>query len=148
MSNWTILSILIIVFSILMLVIIGILSYKEMKPAFRNFKNLKARLEQKTNFYTNEVEHINNQVQKLDQELGSVQKELLLKNIHFQDFIDQQESLQNSINYLQNNAGKYSKGIANNLKNEVKSDGPKIIKIFKRALKKTIHKQKKRHTNK
>lgn len=39
-------------------------------------------------------------------------------------------------------AGEYSSGIASNIKDELKEDGPKIAEVFKRAFKKTAQKQK------
>lgn len=147
MSTWTILSVLIIVFSIIMLVIVAGLSYKKMKPTLTSFDHLNARIKQKTIFYNKEIENVDHKVQKSNEDFGAVQNDLILKNINFENFMDQQESFQNSINYLQNHAGEYSKGIAKNFKDEVKDDGPKIVKVFKRAFKKTINKQKKRHKN-
>lgn len=144
MSAGTIIAISIIVASILMLFVVGMISYNRMKPTFRNFKNLNAQMKQKKDFYNRESDHLTNQLQELKMDLDSLQREVELKSVHFQDFSNEQGNFQTSLRYLQDHAGGYSKGIASNLKDEAKRDGPKIIESFKRAFKKTAHKQKER----
>lgn len=131
-----------------MITVVGIISYNQMKPTLRNFKNLDERIQQKTKFYSRESEHLNNRITDLQQDFTSLQRELDLKSIHFQDFADKQGNFQQSIRYLQDHAGEYSQGITKNLKNEIKEEGPKILESFKRAFKKTINKQKIRYKSK
>lgn len=145
MSIWTSISILIIVLSILILIIMGMTSYKKIKPTLKAFKNLNNRLDRELEFYHKEINDLENKVETINHDLNAMQKELAVKSLNFQNFLDHQDSLQHSMLYLQNHASSYSKGIASNLKEELKADGPKIVKVFKRTFKKTFKKQKERH---
>lgn len=148
MSNGIILSLSIVGISIVALLIVGIVSYNKIKPTLQNFTNLNTQIKQKVTFYNKESKHLISRIEKLDSDINVIQNDFTLKNHYLQNFTEQQNSLKNSLLYLQNHAAKYSKGIASNLKEEIKSDGPKMVEIFKRSFKKTIQKQKKRHKNK
>ncbi len=147
MSPGVTIAISIIGFSILLLIIVGAISYSQMKPTLESFKQLKSTLEQKKLFYQRESQHLTETADKLNQDVGFLQEELDIKNINFQSFTQKQNELQNSLLYLKNHAGEYSKGIARNFKNEVKEEGPKIFDVFKRSFKKTAQKQKTRFIN-
>lgn len=134
--------------SLLTVIIVGFISYKKIKPTVNNFKNLNTDIQQKIKFYNRESQHLNNRIKELQLEATSIQQEVEMKNIYIQDFTDRQGEFQSSLQYLQEHVGEYSKGIAKNVKNEVQEDGPKMMKIFKRAFKKTVQKQKKRFKNK
>lgn len=142
MSTGTIIALSIVILSILLLVVVGFISYDGTKPTIRNLKKLNDLIKQKKNLYTRESEVINKRVTALSQDADLIQKELQEKSVHFQDFAHEQGEFQSSIRYLKNHTSEYSKGIATNLKDEIKEDGPKIIKSFKRAFKKTVQKQK------
>lgn len=123
----------------------GLTSYKKIKPTLSAFKNLNNRFNRELEFYHKEMNELENKVETINHDLSAMQKELTVKNLNFQNFIEQQDGLQDSMLYLQSHAGSYSKGIANNLKEEIKTDGPKIVKVFKRTFKKTYKKQKERN---
>lgn len=144
MSTGTIIAISIVMLSILMLAVVGAISYNEMKPTMDNFKKLKETIEQKSSFYASESENINERVTLLSHDTDLIKKEIQEKNVLFEEFTHERGKLQSSVRYLQRHAGNYSKGIATNIKDEIKDDGPKIIKKFKLAFKKTIQKQKER----
>lgn len=148
MSTGTIIALSIVALSILMLVIVWIVSYNEAKPTLHNVNELNAIINQKKKFYTREAEQLNKKVALLNQDAELIQNEVQEKSLHFQDFTHEQGEFQSSIRYLKNHAAGYSKGIAQNIKDEVKEDGPKIIKSFKLAFKKTVQKQKVRFKNK
>lgn len=148
MSTGVIIAISIVVLSILMLVAVGGFSYKQTKPTFHNLKDLNALINQKSKFYTREGEQLSNRVASLSHDAELIQKEIQVNTLYFQDFADKQGEFQSSIRYLQNHAADYSKGIARNIKDEVKEDGPKVLKSFKLAFKKTAQKQKARFKNK
>lgn len=144
MSMGIIIAISIIGLSLLAVMIVGFISYKKMKPTIKNLKNLNTKLQQKTQFYNRESQHLNNRVKELSLEATNLQQEVAVKSIYIQDFTDRQGEFQSSLRYLQEHAGEYSKGIAMNVKNEVQEDGPKMMEVFKRAFKKTAQKQKQR----
>lgn len=148
MSIGAIIAISIVGLSILMLVVVGFMSYHKMKPTIDNFTNLKTSIEQKSNFYIKESEHIKKEITLLNNDANLIQEEIQEKSVYFKDFAHEQGEFQSSIRYLQSHATEYSKGIATNLKDEIKDEGPKIIKNFKLAFKKTIQKQKARRINK
>lgn len=147
MSTGTIIALSIVVLSILILVVVGAISYNEMKPTFHNLKELNTVINQKSKFYTREGEQLSKRVALLSHDAELIQKEIQMNSLHFQDFTHEQGEFQSSIRYLKNHAAGYSKGIARNIKDEVKEDGPKIFKSFKLALKKTAQKQKARFKN-
>ena len=137
----------IIVFSILLLVIVATISYGQMKPTFKNIEQLKATIEQKKQFYNRESQYLTKKANKLNGEVHFLQKNLDNKKINIQYFSQTQEKLQDSLLYLKDHLGDYSKGIAKNFTSEIKEDGPKIIKVLKRSFKKTFRKQKERYIN-
>lgn len=145
MNTAVVISLLIVGLSILTLIIVGLISYKKMKPTIHKFNDLNTNIQQKIKFYNREAEHLNHRIININQEVETLQKELLVKSQNFENLLDEQGQFQNSLRYLQNHSSEFSKGIASNLKDEVKDEGPKIMKIFKRAFKKTIQKQKDRH---
>lgn len=148
MSTGTIIALSIVALSVLMVAVVGLISYNGMKPTFQNLRELNAIINQKTKFYTREGEQLNKRVSQLSHDAELIQKEIQLNSLHFQDFAQEQGEFQSSIRYLKNHAADYSKGIARNIKEEIKEDGPKIIKSFKLAFKKTAKKQKARFKNK
>lgn len=148
MSIGIIIALSIVILSILMLIIVGVISYNGIKPTFHNVKEVNAVINQKKKFYTREVEQLNNKISLLNEEAKLLQKDIEISSLHFQDFAHEQGEFQSSVRYLKNHVAGYSKGIARNIKEEVKEDGPKIIKSFKLAFKKTAQKQKARFQNK
>lgn len=147
MSAGVIISISIVVVSILMLVIVGFVSYNQIKPTMANVKDLNELLDQKKNYYTRESQHLNERVTLLNTRVELLQEEAEIKSVSFKDFSNEQGQFQTSIRYLQGHATDYAKGISTNVKDEIKQDGPKIKETFKRAFKKTFQKQKARHQN-
>lgn len=149
MTNGLIIIISILVLSIVLLAVVGLISFKKMKPAIKNFNDLNTDVQQLIEFYKHKSQDIMQEVQTLKQDVLVMQDDVELKNLSVQEFSDRQRELQSSLTYLQNHLGDYSKGIAMNAKNEIQKDGPKMFKIFKRAFKKTARKQKQRFkTNK
>lgn len=147
MNTGTIIALSIVVLSILMLVVVGVFTYKEIKPTFHNLNELNAVINQKKKFYTRETGQLNKRVTLLNQDAEQIQKEVQVKSLHFQNFAHEQGEFQSSVRYLKNHAADYSKGIAQNIKSEIKEDGPKILKSFRLAFKKTAQKQKARYKN-
>lgn len=145
MGTGSIIAISIVVVSILAIVIVGIITYKEIKPTIENINDLNETVTQQTNYYTREGEHLTSRVNDLKERVEFLQEELDEKNVYFQDFLDEKGQFQTSLNYLEAHAGEYTKGIATNVKDELKEDGPKIMETFKRTFKKTVQKQKLRY---
>lgn len=59
--------------------IVGFISYKKMKPTIKNLKNLNTKLQQKTQFYNRESQHLNNRVKELSLEATNLQQEVAVK---------------------------------------------------------------------
>jgi len=145
MSTGTLIAISIVVISILLIIIVGFMTYKKVKPTLKNIDNLNELINQKTNYYTREGQHLNERMTLLTQRIEGIQSEAEVKMIYFEDFMDEQGKFQSSLRYLQSHAGEYTKGISSNVVNELKEDGTKIMETFKRAFKKTAQKQKYRY---
>lgn len=145
MSTGTIIALLIVAISLILVVVVGILSYNKAKPALKNIQNTREVIDQKINYFTREGEHLKERVDLLNTRVQGVQKELEVKSIQFDDLMDEQGQFSTSLRYLQSHAGDYASGISSNLKDELQEDGPKLAKTFKRAFKKTWGKQKVRY---
>src|SRR5699024_1097191 len=102
-------------------------------------------IDQKTKYYTRESQHLNERITLLTQRVEGIQNEAAVKMVYCEDFMDENGQSQSSPRYLQSHAGEDTKGISSNIVNEVKEDGPQIIKTLKRACKKTAQKQKMRY---
>lgn len=147
MSTGAIIAIVIVFLSLILLAVVGAISYKQMKPTIKNMKKLNAEIEHISKLYTRESEDLSKRFTQISLDAGLIQSEIQEKSLHFQDFAHEQGEFQSSVRYLQDHAAEYSKGIASNIKEEIKEDGPKIMKSFKLAFKKTIEKQKARRKN-
>ena len=145
MSTGTIIALLIVDISLILVVVVGILSYNKAKPALKNIQNTREVIDQKINYFTREGEHLKERVDLLNTRVQGVQKEIEVKSIQFDDLMDEQGQFSTSLRYLQSHAGDYASGISSNLKDELQEDGPKLAKTFKRAFKKTWGKQKVRY---
>lgn len=142
MSPGNILVISIIALSFVLIIIAGIITYKRVQPTLGNLQELKETINQKKEIYTRDVNHINGRVNELNQRAQFIQKDAEVKAGNLQDLMDEQGQFQTSLGYLKGHAGEYSSGIASNVKDELKEDGPKIVETFKRAFKKTAQRQK------
>lgn len=145
MSTVTIIALSIIAFSLILVVGVGIVSYNKAKPTLKNIQNTREVIEQKTEYFTREGEHLKERVDHLNIRVQGVQKELEVKSLQFEELMDEQGQFSTSLRYLQSHAGDYASGISSNLKEELQEDGPKLAKTFKQAFKKTWGKQKVRY---
>lgn len=147
MNTGTIIAISIVVVSILLLIIVGIVSYNKAKPTIKNIKELNETLDQQKAYFTRESDHLTERVTNIQERVELLQQDAEEKSKHLEDFMDEKGQFQTSVRYLQSHAGEYASGIGSNLKDEIKEDGPKIKEYFKRAFKKTYEKQKARYQN-
>lgn len=147
MSTGMIVAIAIVIISILALIIVGIITYKNTKPTLTKMKETNETVSEKMDLYNREINHVTERVDQLNERVKLAQQDAEVKMAHFQDFTDEQGQFQTSINYLKDHAGDYASGIGSNLKDEWKEDGPKLKETFKRAFKKTAQKQKVRYKN-
>ena len=68
----------------------------------------------------------------------------MIKMQRFNELSDHASSLGDSLTTLKEHSGEYSKGIAQNAADELKTEGPLLAKTFKLAFKRTAQKQKAR----
>jgi len=145
MSTGAIIAIAIIVISILLVIIVGAVTYSNVKPALKNIDETNQVITQKMEYFNREKEHLTERVTRLNNRVEHLQDEIEVKTALFEDFTDEKGKFQTSIRYLQAHASDYASGISSNLKDEIQEDGPKIWETFKRAFKKTAQKRKERH---
>ena len=145
MSTLHIVALLIVALSLILVVVVGIISYSKAKPALKNIKNTREEINQKVTYFQREGEHLKERVDHLNTRVQGVQKELEVKSLQFDELMDEKGQFSTSLRYLQNHAGDYASGISSNLKDELQEDGPKLAKTFKRAFKKTWGRQKVRY---
>lgn len=145
MNTGTIIALVIIVVSLLMVIIVGAVTYKKIQPALKNINDTNEVVTQKIKYFTREGNHITERLNHLNKRIEILQEEVEIKSVQFEDLTNEQGKFQTSLRYLQSHAGEYTSGISSNLKDEIKEDGPKIWETFKRATKKTAQKQKTRY---
>lgn len=142
MNTGTIIALVIVAVSLLMLIIVGAVTYKKVQPVLKNINDMNEVITQKIEYFTREGNHITDRINRLNQRIKLLQEEVEVKSIQFENLTNEQGQFQTSLRYLQNHAGDYASGISSNVKDELQEDGPKIWKTFKRATKKTVQKQK------
>lgn len=142
MNTGTIIALVIVGVSLLMLIIVGAVTYKKVQPVLKNINDMNEVITQKIEYFTREGNHITDRINRLNQRIKLLQEEVEVKSIQFENLTNEQGQFQTSLRYLQNHAGDYASGISSNVKDELQEDGPKIWKTFKRATKKTVQKQK------
>lgn len=142
MNTGTIIALVIVAVSLLMLIIVGAVTYKKVQPVLKNINDMNEVITQKIEYFTREGNHITDRINRLNQRIKLLQEEVEVKSIQFENLTNEQGQFQTSLRYLQNHAGDYASGISSNVKDELQEDGPKIWKTFKRATKKTVQKTK------
>lgn len=145
MNTGTIIALVIIAISLLMVIIVGAVTYKKVQPALKNIKETNDVVTQKIEYFTREGNHITERINVLNKRVEILQEEFEVKAVQFEDLTNEQGKFQTSLRYLQSHAGEYASGIGSNLKNELQEDGPQIWETFKRAFSKTAQKQKVRY---
>lgn len=144
MSIGTIIALGIILISIIGIVAVAFITFNKVKPTLKNINETNQLITQKTNYFKREGEHLTQNIDHINHRVTYLQSEIEEKSVHFQDLADENGKFQTSVRFLKDHATDYAKGISSNVIEEIKEDGPKIGKIFKRAFKKTYAKQKAR----
>lgn len=147
MSTGTWIIIAIVVLSILLIIGAAAVTYKKIKPTMDQLKDTNELVNEKMEYFNREAGHLTAEVENLTHRVQFVQEDAEVKMEHLNDFTNEQGKFQTSLRYLKDHAGDYASGIGNNLKEEIKEDGPTIMETFKRAIKKTGQKQKVRLQN-
>lgn len=145
MNTGTIVALVLVAISLLMVLIVGAVTYSKTKPALKNIKETSEVVNHKIEYFTREGNHLMERINLLNERVELLQGEVEVKSAQFKDFTNEQGKFQTSLRYLQSHAGEYASGISSNLKDEIKEDGPKVWETFKRAFKKTTQKQKIRY---
>lgn len=142
MNIGTIVALGIIILSIIGIVAVAFITYKKVKPTLENINETNELITQKTKHFKREGEYLTQNIDHINHRITFLQNEIEDKSAHFKDLADENGKLQTSMRFLKDHSTDYAKGISSNLVEEVKEDGPKIRKIFKKAFKKTYAKQK------
>lgn len=139
-----ILSLVILGVSLLFLVVVGFYVMKKMKPTLDNIKQTQTVVDGHVRHFTHEGEVIKKRVEDIKARLDYTKTVAEMKTKRFENFSVVAADLGDSLTFLKEHGGDYSKGIAQNTYTEIKTDGPRLAQTFKRAIKKTVEKQKKR----
>lgn len=143
-----IVSLIILGVSLIILIVMGFLSMKKMRPTLKNIEETQKTVESHIEHFTNEAEAIQNKVDHIMARVEYTQNILEIKLQNFDDFQHYAESLSHSLQFLKEHGNEYSKGAAENTLNEIRTDGPRLMKTFKLAFSKTVEKQKHRKHDK
>ncbi|WP_368645511.1 DUF948 domain-containing protein [Alkalibacterium putridalgicola] len=140
-------SLIIVGVSLVLLIAIGIYAMKKMKPTLNNIERTQTNVQDQVEHFTNEADVMQKKVDLIMTRVDST-KEVAQTNMErMNELSDTASSLSHSLTYLKEHSADYSKGIAQNTYTELKTDGPRLAKTFKRAFKGTVEKQKQRHQN-
>lgn len=142
-----IVSLIILGVSLIILIVMGFLAMKKMKPTLKNIEETQKTVEGHVEHFTNEAEAIQTKVDHIMARVEYTQNISEMKLQRFDDFQHYAESLSHSLQFLKEHGNEYSKGAAENTLNELRTDGPRLAKTFKLAFSKTIEKQKQRKHN-
>ncbi|PRY81427.1 DUF948 domain-containing protein [Alkalibacterium olivapovliticus] len=143
-----ILSLIILGVSLVILIVMGFFAMKKMRPTLKNIEETQKVVEGHMEHFTHEAELIQDKVDHIMTRVDYTKNVSEMKIQRFDEFSKYASSLSESLMYLKEHGGDYSKGVAENTINELKTDGPVLAKTFKLAFKKTVDKQKmRRHTD-
>lgn len=145
MAPGYIISFIILGISLVALIVFGVMTAKKIKPTLNNLQETQSVAMDHVEHFTREAESIQNNVEHIVQRVERLQKETELKLENFDELSAYASGLGDSLTYLKDNSGDLSKGIAKNAFNELKTDGPKLVKTFNLAIKRTFQKQKARY---
>lgn len=140
-------SLIIVGVSLVLLIAIGIYAMKKIKPTLKNIERTQTNVQDQVEHFTSEADVMQKKVDLIMNRVDST-KDVAQTNLErMNELSDTASSLSHSLTYLKEHSGDYSKGIAQNTYSELKTDGPRLAKNFKRAFKGTVEKQKQRHQN-
>ncbi|GEL66510.1 DUF948 domain-containing protein [Marinilactibacillus psychrotolerans] len=145
MSLGYIIALIILGIALIALIAIGIITFKKVKPTLKNFKETQNIVQDHIEHFTGEADAVQTKVNKIMERVEDLQKVSNIKMQRFNELSTHASSLNNSLTYLKEHSGDYSKGIAQNAVDELKTEGPIIAKTFNLAFKRTIEKQKARY---
>ncbi|SFC48736.1 Uncharacterized protein YoxC, contains an MCP-like domain [Alkalibacterium subtropicum] len=140
-------SLIIIGVSIVFLVVMGFYAMKKMKPTLKNIERTRTNVQDQVEHFNNEADVMKKKVDLIMNRVDNTQEVAQTSLERMNELSEHASSLSHSLTYLKEHSAEYSKGIAQNTYTEIKTDGPRLAKTFKRAFKGTVEKQKQRHQN-
>ncbi|GAA0369395.1 hypothetical protein GCM10008932_21330 [Alkalibacterium iburiense] len=140
-----IISLIILGVSLVILIVVGFMAMKKMKPTLKNIEETKKTMESHKEHFTHEGEVIQGRVEDLMARVDYTKSVAEMKAQRFEELSVIAADFGDNLTYLKEHGGDYSKGIAENTYTELKTDGPRLAKTFKLAVQKTIDKQKERY---
>ncbi|HAJ69706.1 MAG: DUF948 domain-containing protein [Alkalibacterium sp.] len=147
MESGYLISLIILGVALIFLIGSGIYAMKKMKPTLKNIQKTQTNVEDQIEHFNNEADVMQKKVDLIMKRVDNTKEVAQVNLERMNELSDYASSLSHSLLYLKENGPDYSKGIAKNAYTEVKTDGPRLAKTFKRAFSKTIEKQKQRHQN-
>lgn len=139
-----ILSLIILAVSFILLVVVGLLAAKKIKPTLNHLKETQEVVNDHVEHFTNEADAVQNKVNHIVERIETLQQEAEVRVESFEELSTHASHLGEAISHLNNQRNDITKGIAKNAFEEIKTDGPKLVKTFQLAIKRTIEKQKAR----
>lgn len=146
MSFSYLLSLIILAVSIVVLIVIGILAKKMVNPTLTNIKKTQSLVNDHIEHFTNEANAIQTKIDHIVERVDHLQTDTETKLEHFEELSAHATHLGDAITHLNDQRTFIVKGLTKNTYEELKSDGPKVMKLFRLAAKRTYQKQKSRHT--
>lgn len=141
-----IISLIILGVSLVILIVVGFMAMKKMKPTLKNIEETKKTVDRHKEHFTHEGEVIQGRVEDLMARVDYTKSVAEMKAQRFEELSVIASDFGDNLTYLKDHSDEYSKGIAENTYTELKTDGPRLAKTFKLAVQKTIDKQKQRHS--
>lgn len=140
-------SLIILGVSIAALIVIGIMVSKKIRPTLNNIQETQSTAVDHVEHFTGEAESIQSKIEHIVQRVESLQQKTEVRLEHFDKLSAHASELGDALTYLKGRSSDLSKGIAKNTFDELKTDGPKLVKTFNLAIKRTFQKQKARYNH-
>lgn len=147
MSLAYIIALVILGVALIALVAVGIVTFKKVKPTLKNFKKTQSTVQDYIEHFTVEADAVQKKVDRIMERVEDLKKVSNIKMQRFNELSNHASNLGDSLTTLKEHSGEYSKGIAHNTMDELKTEGPLLAKTFKLAFKRTFSKQKARYKN-
>jgi uncharacterized protein YoxC len=137
-------SLVILATAFILLIVIGFIAAKKVKPTLTYLKETQEVVNDHIDHFTKEADAVQIKVNNIVERVEKLQTDAEQRMVVFDQLSHHASDLGDALNHLNNERADLTKGIAKNTFNELKTDGPRILKTFQLAIKRTYQKQKAR----
>ena len=133
------------VLALIILVAGSLIALKRIKNTLNNLQDFQVKTQQEMERYNSEADLINERVQKLNGRVTTLSKEAQNRADQFTDLSDRANELGHTLSVLNENKATLAKDVVKESGRQAKKQGPQMMKLLGKTLKKTFQKQKVRY---